>query len=179
MSAPVISIIVAITRDNAIGLNGDQLYYISSDLRRFRSITMGHPMIMGRRTFESFPRGPLPGRRNIVISSRPDYPAAGIELAPSLPAAISLAQSATESIIACESDSSEIVVIGGASVYRQALPLASRLYLTVIDVERPDADTFFPAIDPAEWKVAEESEVLIDPPTGLSYRYVTLDRIMP
>lgn len=177
MSAtPVISIIVAITRDNAIGLNGDQLYYISSDLRRFRSITMGHPMVMGRRTFESFPRGPLPGRRNIVITTRPDYPADGIEIAPSLSAALALAADSPAGSEDAKSDSSEIVVIGGASVYEQALPLANRLYLTVIEVDRPDADTFFPRIDPAEWTIAEQSDPMIDPPTGLTYRYLTLTR---
>ncbi|MDE6268005.1 MAG: dihydrofolate reductase [Muribaculaceae bacterium] len=175
-ASPVISIIVAITRDNAIGLGGDQLYYISSDLRRFRSITMGHPMVMGRRTFESFPRGPLPGRRNIVITSRPGYPSDGIELAPSLPDALALAATSPTGTEDIKSDSSEIVVIGGASVYRQALPLASRLYLTVIEVDRPDADTFFPPIDPSKWTIAEQSDPMIDPPTGLTYRYLTLTR---
>lgn len=160
-----ISVIVAITRNNAIGKNGDLLYHISDDLKQFKKVTMGHPIIMGRKTFESFPNGPLPGRENIVITRQSDYNVEGITLASSL-------QQACE-----KAGEQEIMVIGGGEIYRQALPMASKLYLTVIDVERDDADTFFPEINFAEWKVVEESEIKTDERSGVEYRFVCLSRI--
>lgn len=136
----MISIIVALAADNAIGRNGDLLFHISGDLRRFKEITMGHPIIMGRRTFESFPRGPLPGRRNMVITRNPSYNRDGIETYPSLEAALAAVPGGTEAFI-----------IGGGEIYRQALPIAEKLYLTIIDAPAPGADTFFPEIDPDSW----------------------------
>lgn len=163
----MITIIVAVTRDLAIGDHGDLLFHISDDLRRFKALTTGHPIIMGRRTFESFPKGALPGRRNIVVTRNPEYSAPGIETAPSLSAAIALAQTASPEGI----DPSEVFVIGGGEIYREALPLADRLQLTVIDAERPDADTRFPAI-PLDPSVLEYPHT--DPRTGVRYEFVTL-----
>lgn len=160
-----ISIIVAITRDNAIGVKGDLLYHISADLRRFKEITMGHPIIMGRKTFESFPNGPLPGRRNIVITRNPDYSHPGIEVVGSLDEAIALVK-----------DTDEAIVIGGGEIYREALPLASRLYLTEIDAHRDDADTFFPTIDRDEWLTESRSEDFTDPRSGVIYHFTCLSR---
>ncbi len=160
-----ISVIVAITRNNAIGKNGDLLYHISDDLKQFKKITMGHPIIMGRKTFESFPNGPLPGRENIVITRQSDYDVEGITLASSL-------QQACEKV-----GEQEVMVIGGGEIYRQALPMALKLYLTIIDVERADADTFFPEINFAEWKVVDESEIKTDERNGVEYRFVCLSRI--
>lgn len=153
-----ISIVVAVTRNNAIGKNGDLLYHISDDLKQFKKITMGHPIIMGRKTFESFPNGPLPGRENIVITRQVAYNATGITLVSSL-------QQACEKV-----GEKEAMVIGGGEIYRQALPLASKLYLTVIDVERDDADTFFPEINYSDWKIVEESGIMTDERSGVSYR---------
>ncbi|MBD5282363.1 MAG: dihydrofolate reductase [Bacteroides sp.] len=131
-----LSIIVAVDRNWAIGNRGDQLFYIREDLRHFKELTLGHPIIMGRKTFEALPRGPLPGRRNIVITRSRDYQPEGVEVAASLEEAIELCAGADEAFI-----------IGGAQVYRQALPLASDLYLTQIDAAAPEADTFFPAVE--------------------------------
>ena len=127
-----ISIIVAVDRNWAIGNRGDQLYYIREDLRHFKELTLGHPIIMGRKTFEALPRGPLPGRRNIVITRQADFRPDGAEVAAGL-----------EEAIAMCADSSEVFIIGGAQVYRQALPLVTDIYLTQIDAAAPEADTFF------------------------------------
>ncbi len=104
MSAKI-SIIVAMTPSGAIGRKGDLLYHISADLKRFKALTMGKPIIMGRKTFESLPSGPLPGRRNIVVTRRNDYPAEGIEVAGSLDEAVALA-----------ADAEEAMIIGGAEI---------------------------------------------------------------
>lgn len=130
----MINIIVAAAHGGAIGSKGDLLFHISDDLRRFKQLTMGHPIIMGRKTFESFPRGPLPGRRNIVITHQAGYSHPGIEVASSLAHALELT-----------ADAPEVFIIGGGEIYRQAWPLAHRLLLTEIDAEVSDADTFIPA----------------------------------
>ena len=126
----MIAIIVAATRDMAIGNHGDLLYHISDDLKRFKALTMGCPIIMGRRTFESFPKGALPGRRNIVVTRNPDYSAPGIETAPSLDEAVSMCAGV-----------GKVYIIGGGEIYRQAIPMADRIELTLIDALHPEADT--------------------------------------
>lgn len=162
------TIIAAITRDRALGRGGDMIYRISADLKRFKQLTMGRPIVMGRRTFESFPAGPLPGRRNIVISrsAAPDIPSppagATIEWHPSLEAAL-------------EAAGPGAMVIGGGQVYAQAMPLADRLEITEIDAGAPDADTYFPAIAP-EWQLIESSPWQTDPRTGVNFRYKTYSR---
>ena len=160
-----ISIIVAITRNNAIGRGGDLLFHISEDLRQFKAITMGHPIIMGRKTFESFPNGALPGRRNIVITRQESYTAPGIETVGSLQEAIDAVK-----------DIDTAFVIGGGEIYKQALPLCSRLYLTEIDAEIADADTFFPTINADEWEITEQSDIKQDPRTGTQFRFTCLSR---
>ncbi len=159
-----ISIIVAVTRNNAIGRSGDLLFHISEDLKQFKAITMGHPIIMGRKTFESFPNGALPGRRNIVITRQRDYNAENIEVVNSLQAAIDAVK-----------DVDKAFVIGGGEIYRQALPLCSRLYLTEIDTEIADADTFFPEIND-EWEITEQSDIKQDPRSGVQFRFTCLYR---
>ena len=135
-----ISIIVAIAKNYAIGFENKLLYWLPNDLKRFKALTTGHTIIMGRRTFESLPKGALPNRRNIVLS-RQDIEFPGAERYPSLEAA--LAQ--------CHDDE-EVFIIGGASVYREALPLADKLCITHIDDTPEAADAFFPEIDPSVWK---------------------------
>lgn len=159
------SIIVAVTRDLAIGKNGDQLYYIKDDLKRFRNLTTGHTIIMGRKTFEALPKGALPNRRNIVVSRQQDLTLTGAEVAASISQALDMAAG------------DEIFIIGGAQIYAAALPLAQRIYLTEIEADRPDADTFFPAIDPAVWDNEELSDTITDTASGITYRYRTLNRI--
>ena len=153
------TIIVALTSDLAIGKDGDLLYHIPADMRRFRQLTTGHTVIMGRKTFESLPSGPLPNRRNIVITRQTDFRAPGAELAHSLQEALNMA------------GGEEIFIIGGESIYRAAMPLAQRLYLTQIHAERPDADTFFPLPDLPEshepWQHDDRS--------GMDFRFLDIN----
>ena len=137
------SIIAAVARDMAIGNKGQLVYHISADLKRFKALTMGHPIIMGRKTFESLPKGALPGRRNIVLTRQ----------ALSFPSAECYA-SLDEALKACAEDD-DVFVIGGESVYREAMPIAQRLYITHIDDTPAEADAFFPTIG-AEWRVEKE-----------------------
>lgn len=162
-----VSIIVAIAKRRAIGAGGGIPFHISPDLRRFREITMGKPVVMGRKTFESLPNGPLPGRRNIVVTRRTDYCPEGAETAPSLDAALRMA---------AEGSPEEIMVIGGGQIYEQAMPLADRLYITEVAAHYPEADTFFPWIDFDKWTVEEASEPHTDERTGLPYRFITFRR---
>lgn len=163
MSAELV-IIAAVGADGAIGRRGDLAFHISADLRHFKQLTMGCPVIMGRRTFESLPKGALPGRRNIVISRDAAYAAPGAETALSLDEAVSMA-----------ADAERAFIIGGGSVYAQAMPMAHRLEVTGIDAECPGADTFFPAIGPG-WELAAATEPATDERTGLSYTFKTYKR---
>lgn len=161
-ATPRISIIAVVTTDGAIGRSGDQPVHIRDDFRRFKQLTLGHPIIMGRRTFEALPKGALPGRRNIIVTRNPLWSAPGAEASPSLADAIALC-----------ADTDEIMIIGGGEIYRQALPLAQRLLLTEVDLTVPDADTFFPSIDPEVWHLADSSPTTTDPLSGLTYRFTT------
>ncbi|MCA1746471.1 MAG: dihydrofolate reductase, partial [Bacteroidales bacterium] len=135
-----ISIIVAIAENNAIGKDNQLLWHLSDDLKRFKRLTTGHTVIMGRNTYLSLPNGALPNRRNIVITDRPDENFEACEMAHSVEEALELA-----------GDSGECFVMGGGMVYRQLLPMAGRLYLTKVH-QSFDADTFFPEIDFSKWE---------------------------
>jgi dihydrofolate reductase len=137
----MIHIIVATDRNMAIGYQNKLLFWLPNDLKRFKELTTGNTIIMGRNTFLSLPKGALPNRRNIVLSTRKDASFPGAETYTSL----------EEAIKACKEDE-KIYIIGGASVYKQALPLADVLCITEIDAEAPAADTYFPTIDPSIWK---------------------------
>jgi dihydrofolate reductase len=141
----VIAIVVAHARNRVIGRDGGLPWRLPSDLRRFRELTVGHTVLMGRRTFESLPERfrPLPERRNLVLSRDPAYAPAGAEVFADLDAAL----------VACDGD---CYVIGGEETYRQALPRCERVYATEIEAE-PAGDAFFPAID-AAWSCADCSE---------------------
>ncbi|MCH5319402.1 MAG: dihydrofolate reductase [Paramuribaculum sp.] len=160
-----VSIIVAVGKNGEIGRKGDLAFHIGGDLRHFKEITMGKPVIMGRKTFESLPKGALPGRRNIVITRNGNWTAPGAERAASLDEALDMTERAPERMI-----------IGGGEIYRQAMSVADRIYLTRIDADLPDADTFFPKINPVAWTVADETELLEDPKSGLKYRFICLSR---
>lgn len=162
---PIISLIAAVGHRGEIGCRGDLAFHIRADLRRFKQLTLGKPVIMGRRTFESLPKGALPQRRNIVVTTRRDYSAPGIETAASLDEAIAMCAGAPETMI-----------IGGGQVYAQALPAATRIYLTEVDASLEEADTFFPAIDRSAWTVTAQSEPLDDEASGLTYRFTDLQR---
>lgn len=158
----MISIIVAIDRNNAIGRNNDIPWHISADLKRFKSITMGHTVLMGRNTWESLPFKPLKGRRNIVIS-KSMAAVEGMEVAKSVDEAIRMVKD------------EEVFVIGGEQIYSQTIVHADRLIVTHVDMVAEKADRFFPTIDMNIWKVTEESP-LEKEENGLQYRYVTYGR---
>lgn len=135
-----LSLIAAIDRHRAIGYQNKLLFWLPNDLKRFKALTTGHTILMGRKTFESLPKGALPHRRNVVLSSSQSLTLPGAEVFHSL----------QEALDACHPD--ELVyVIGGASLYQQALPLADTLCLTEIDAEAPQADAWFPPIEPNIW----------------------------
>lgn len=137
----MISIIAAVDRNMGIGHQNKLLFWLPNDLKRFKALTTGHTIIMGRKTFDSLPKGALPNRRNIVLSGQSGLSLPGAEVYASL----------EEALAGCRQDE-EVYIIGGASVYGQALPLANRLCLTEIDAEAPQADAFFPKVDPAVWQ---------------------------
>lgn len=126
-----ICIIVAISRSHAIGFKNQLLYWLPNDLKRFKALTTGHTIIMGRKTFESLPKGALPNRRNIVLTRQENMEFAGAERFPSL----------TEALSHCQAEE-KVFIIGGASVYKEALPLANQLYITQIDDDSKEADVF-------------------------------------
>ncbi|HUW92520.1 MAG TPA: dihydrofolate reductase [Bacteroidales bacterium] len=155
----MITIIVAISEDNGIGFGNQLLYHLPGDLKRFKEITMGHCLIMGKKTWESLPKKPLAGRLNIVITDN-ELDCFDCALA---------AHSIGEALSLCE-EGKEIFIIGGGSVYRQFLPLAERLLVTHIH-KYFEADTFFPEISDALWYVAEKEEHTTggEEPVGFTY----------
>ena len=156
----MLSIIACISQTNrAIGYQNRLLYHIKSDLTRFRELTTGHTIIMGRKTYESLPNGALPHRRNIVVS-RSLKKLEGCEVYPNLEAALK----------AAEGEFGETFIIGGESIYRQSLPAARKLYLTVVDDAPQQADAFFPEINPEEWELIEKE---MRNENGLSFSFLT------
>jgi dihydrofolate reductase len=155
-----ISIIVAIANDNAIGKDNKLLWHISEDLKRFKRLTTGHTVVMGKKTYESLPLRPLPNRRNMVITDIPGEVIDGCIMAYSI----------EDAIAKCDEDK-ENFIIGGGSVYRQFLKYANKLYVTKVD-QSFDADTFFPAIDLKEWRVIEELHVKADEKNRFDYKYL-------
>lgn len=147
----VIEFVVAAAKGGVIGRDGGLPWHISSELKRFKQITMGKPLIMGRRTWESLPRKPLPGRHNIVITRQSGYQAAGATVVASKAAALAAAGAAAE-----------IAVIGGGEIYDLFLPEVGRIYLTEVDLEVA-GDTRFVALDPLEWQETAREEVAADP----------------
>ena len=156
----MLSIIACISQTNrAIGYQNRLLYHIKSDLTRFRELTTGHAIIMGRKTYESLPNGALPHRRNIVVS-RSIKEMEGCKVYSNLEASLKAAERKTE----------ETFIIGGESIYRQSLPAAHKLYLTVVDDAPQQADAFFPEINPKEWKLIEKE---MRNENGLSFSFLT------
>ena len=161
-----INIIAAVARNRAIGYNGDMVYFIKEDLRRFRQLTTGHTVIMGRRTFHSLPKGALPNRRNIVLSrTETNFP--GCNVYTSLSEALKYI-----------ADNEEAFIIGGASLYKEGLAVANRLYLTEIDAIPPHADVFFPEYDDGTWQIEtkEERPATADTPAYTYVDYVRRNR---
>ena len=143
---PKIAFVVAVSKNGIIGREGGLPWKLSSDMRFFKTITMGKPLIMGRKTWESLPKRPLPGRDNIVISRTRGYTAPGATVVSDPQAALSKA-----AMCASRAGSEEIAVIGGGEIFTLMLPSADRIYLTEVDLET-EGDTRFPALDPAHWR---------------------------
>jgi dihydrofolate reductase len=160
---PQIVLIVAMARDRVIGKDGQLPWHLSADLKRFKALTMGHPIVMGRKTYDSIGRA-LPGRRNIVVSRNEKLIVTGAERASSLQDALDLAAHAERTF-----------VIGGEQIYRLALPLADRIELTEIDISVA-GDAWFPEIDRDHWN-EKQRESHNDPASGLRYDFVTMERV--
>lgn len=155
----MISIICALDERRAIGYQNQLLFHLRADLKRFRTLTSGHTVVMGRRTFESLPKGALPNRRNIVLS-RSGFTAPGVEVFPSLEEAMRHSRA-----------DEKVFIIGGESVYRESMPIADRLLLTLIRAEAAHADTFFPDVDWDEWVLYSEETHEPDDENSASYSF--------
>ena len=179
----MLSIIVATAKNNVIGGQNKLLWHLPADLKHFKDVTTGHPIIMGRKTFESIGR-PLPNRQNIVVTRDAEYAPEGVEVAHSLEEAFAL----TRGVAAPAQDSGdpqaasaegfggprEVFVIGGGELFRQALPLADRIYLTKIDAEF-EGDVFFPELGP-EWREISRQEGTIDENNIYPHAFLMLKR---
>src|SRR3989338_10086277 len=171
----MISLIAAIGKNNELGKGNTLLWHLPADMKFFREKTLGHPVIMGRKTFESLGR-PLPNRHNIVITRDKTYLRHGVNVVNSLEEAINSARtSLTEGEPASPHDSSgageEVFIIGGAEIYKQAIPIADRLYITHIEAEDENADTFLPTIDKQEWKLISEESHQKDEKNPFDYTF--------
>ena len=158
---PAISMIVARSRNHVIGRDNQMPWKISADLQFFKKVTMGHPVIMGRKTWESIGR-PLPGRRNIVVSRNPDLQLTGAEVVNSLDAALSSL-----------SEFPRVFVIGGEQLFTQAFPKADRLFITEIEIDVDGGDTFFKIPDPEQWKEVERTPASEG---DIHFNFLTLER---
>jgi len=158
-----LTLVAALAKNRAIGVNGAMPWHLPSELAHFKKITMGKPILMGRRTWESIGR-PLPGRQNIVLTRSAGFRAEGCNVVASLEEALAVAEG------------DEVMVIGGGELYRLALPLAAKMILTLIDIE-PEADTWFPQWTEDEWKEISSEIFVADETNPLNYEIVTLVRI--
>ncbi|MCF0165898.1 MAG: dihydrofolate reductase [Bacteroidales bacterium] len=161
------AMIAAVADNMAIGRDNAMLWHISEDLKFFRRVTSGHTVIMGYNTFESIGSRPLPKRRNIVVTRRFSGLRDGVEYVGTPVAAIAAAR---------EGGEEEVFIMGGGMMYKSCMSIADRLYITHVKARIEDADTFFPEIDPSEWKMTECSPEQTDPETGYHYYFATYER---
>ena len=161
----MISLIAGIGKNNELGKGNTLLWHMPNDLKHFKEITSGKTVIMGRKTFESLPNGALPNRRNIIITRDKEYNAEGIEIVYSLDEAIEKIK-----------DENESFIIGGAEIYKQAIDKADKLYITHIEAEDKEADTFFPVIDKEIWKATKIEDFKDDPQNPFDYSFVEYRR---
>ncbi|MDP0588366.1 MAG: dihydrofolate reductase [Candidatus Endonucleobacter bathymodioli] len=164
-----VAIIAAVAENNTIGMKNKMPWHLPGDLKYFKTVTMGKPIIMGRKTFESLGK-PLPGRVNIVISRDESYYHEDIRVVHSLSDALSLAVE-----IATTDGVDELIVIGGAEIFRQALPQAERLYLTRVH-HSFEGDAFFPDFDDSQWQESSREDKCTDETSHLTYSYLVMDR---
>ena len=159
----MISLIVAASTNNVIGAKGNLPWRLSADLKRFKALTMGKPIVMGRKTYESIGR-PLPGRQNIVITRQDNYAPEGCTVAQSVDAALAAA------------DAPEIMIIGGGHIYEAFIPMAERIYLTRVDADI-DGDTYFPEISEDQWQEVSRQEQAADPDNDYDVVFMEYARI--
>ncbi|KEQ12585.1 dihydrofolate reductase [Endozoicomonas montiporae] len=164
-----IAMIAAVAENNAIGINNKMPWYLPGDLRYFKAVTMGKPIIMGRKTFDSL-RKPLPGRTNIVITRDSEWQHDGVKVVHSLTEALALAED-----IALINGNDEVMVIGGAQIYEQALDKADRLYLTKV-YQSFEGDAFFPEIVESDWLETARQDMQSEDDDPLTFSYLVLDR---
>jgi dihydrofolate reductase len=164
-----LAVIVAAADNGVIGRSNALPWHLPEDLRYFKRVTMGKPIVMGRKTYESIGR-PLPGRANIVISRQENYAPEGVQVVPGLPEALALAEE-----IALIDGSSELMVIGGAQIYRAALPIARRLYLTQVHAE-VEGDAFLPDIDWKQWREVSRQHHSAGDTNPFDYSFVVFER---
>ncbi|MFM2135151.1 MAG: hypothetical protein RL021_551 [Bacteroidota bacterium] len=157
------SIIVALSENNVIGTGNQLPWRLSADLKRVKALTMGHHLIMGRKTYESIGR-PLPGRTNVIITRNGAYAPEGCVVVGSLKSALEVAK-----------DDPEVFVFGGGEIFREALPLVDKIYMTIVHCTIT-GDTHFPALDPGEWNEVERQEFNSDEKNEYDYSFVTLKR---
>lgn len=174
----LISIIAALSTDYVIGQNNDMPWQLPADMRYFVRTTKGHPIIMGRKCFESIGSKPLPKRQNIVITRNPNFEAVGCIVVHSLEKALTVAKTYCPETVppSIEDDEAEVFVIGGGEIYKQALSIADRLYLTHIDVAVPEGDVFFPEFDENNWEVIKKEAHQKDEKNPHDYTFVVLKR---
>ncbi|MGI9271631.1 MAG: dihydrofolate reductase [Woeseiaceae bacterium] len=159
----MISLIVAASTNNVIGAGGQLPWHLSDDLKRFKKITMGKPIVMGRKTYESIGR-PLPGRQNIVVTTQKEFVAMGCDVV-----------SSPDAAVAAAGDAAEIMVIGGGEIYHLFLPLAERIYLTRVDAYL-EGDAFFAALDATEWLETSREKRVADDTNDHDVTYLVYTR---
>ena len=159
--------IVAVADDWAIGHQGELLCHLPADMKHFKEVTMDHSIVMGRKTFESFPRRPLPGRQNIVITRNLQWQYPGVTVAHSVADAIAAAETA------------DVFIIGGADIYEQTMPMVDVLHLTMIHARWASADAFFPALDMSEWQEVSREHYESDHRNAYEFDFITLKRRRP
>jgi dihydrofolate reductase len=164
-----VALVVAVAKNGVIGKDNKLPWRLPGDLKHFRELTWGKPIVMGRKTFQSLGR-PLPGRDNIVVSRSRRWDAGGVTVVPTVESALEVAAP-----LAKAKGVDEVMIIGGAQIYALALPLADRVYLTEVDAA-PEGDTFFPALDPATWR---ETDRVTHPAVGEfpAHAFVVYDRL--
>lgn len=167
----MLNIIVAVAEDNAIGRNNELLWHISEDLKYFKRVTTGHPVVMGRKTYESIGR-PLPGRRNIVLTR------GEIEFPPVKNPEITSAEvvHSLDEVFKIGEAEHEVFVMGGGMLYKQTFDKADKLYITKIYAKAENADTFFPVIDENVWEIIENGEIQRDEENGIDFNFMVYKR---
>jgi dihydrofolate reductase len=161
---PVISIIVAMAENRVIGKDNSLPWHLPADLQHFKAMTIGKPIIMGRKTWESLP-GKLPDRPHIIITANPDYSAEGCTVVSSL-----------EQAIAAAGDVPEVMIVGGAMLYAQALPIADHIYLTLVETQT-EGDSLFPEYDQTQWRETARERHPSDDKNPFAYSFITLSRV--